>query len=180
MKPADAQLLQTLQQRFEQHGHRHAGIAWADVQVRLQARPAALRTLAAMEATGGEPDVIAQDAASGMLTFCDCAAESPSGRRSLCYDLQGLQARKEHRPAHSAVEMAAEMGLTLLTEAQYLALQALGPVDTKTSSWLLTPPALRAQGGALFGDHRYGRSFVYHNGAQSYYAVRGFRGLLSV
>lgn len=180
MKPADAQLLQTLQQRFEQHGHRHAGIAWTDVQARLQARPAALRTLAAMEATGGEPDVIAQDAASGMLTFCDCAAESPSGRRSLCYDLQGLQARKEHRPAHSAVEMAAEMGLTLLTEAQYLALQALGPVDTKTSSWLLTPPALRAQGGALFGDHRYGRSFVYHNGAQSYYAVRGFRGLLSV
>jgi hypothetical protein len=133
-----------------------------------------------MEDTGGEPDVIGRDDASGRLTFCDCAAESPVGRRSLCYDAQALDARKEHKPQGSAVGLAEAMGILLPDEAQYRALQALGDFDTKTSSWIATPADVRALGGALFGDRRYGRVFVYHNGAQSYYAARGFRGLLHV
>ncbi len=173
-------LLHTLQQRFEQHPQRHPGLDWASVLARLQASPAALAALAAMEASGGEPDVIGQDAASGTYRFCDCAAESPSGRRSLCFDDEALAARKEHKPEGSAVQTAAAMGIELLDEAQYRALQELGEFDTKTSSWVATPVELRALGGALFCDRRYGRVFTYHNGAQSYYAARGFRGLLRV
>jgi len=172
-------LLQTLNARFAKHGHRHQGVAWADVQARLDGHSAALHSLGEMERTGGEPDVIGHDAA-GRLMFCDCAPESPAGRRSLCYDREALDARKEHKPQGSAVETAAAMGVELLDETQYHALQALGEFDRKTSSWLLTPPALRRLGGALFGDRRYGRVFVYHNGVQSYYAARGFRGLLRV
>lgn len=168
-------LLQILKRRFDQHAARHAGIAWAAVQARLQGHAAALQSLRRMEDTGGEPDVIGQDPASGALTFCDCAAESPAGRRSLCYDQDALDARKEHRPQGSAVATAAAMGIQLLTEAQYRDLQRLGEFDLKTSSWIRTPPAVRALGGALFCDRRYGQVFVYHNGAQSYYAARGFR-----
>ena len=174
------ELLQALKIRFEKNMHRHKAIAWADVGARLEAHPGALKPLREMEATGGEPDVIGQDRKTGRLTFCDCAAETPGGRRSLCYDRQALDARKEHKPESSAVEMAAAMGIELLTEEQYRELQALGEFDLKTSSWIATPPDLRALGGALFGDRRYGRVFVYHNGAQSYYAARGFRGLLRV
>lgn len=173
-------LLATLQQRFEHHPQRHPTTTWAQVQARLADQPHALRTLAAMEATGGEPDVVelpgqGGDAKGAVITFCDCAPESPTGRRSLCYDDAGLQSRKENRSAGSAAETAAAMGLRLLSEVEYLALQALGPFDQKTSSWLLTPEALRREGGALFGDFRYGRAFVYHNGAQSFHAARGFR-----
>ena len=173
-------LLQVLKRRFEAHAPRHEGIAWSEVLARLEARPEALRSLAQMESTGGEPDVIGQDAATGLLTFCDCAAESPSGRRSLCYDPDALDTRKEHKPQGSAVGMAAAMGVQLLNEAQYRALQQLGEFDTKTSSWISTPPELRSLGGALFCDRRYGQVFVYHTGAQSYYAARGFRGWLQV
>jgi hypothetical protein len=142
--------------------------------------PQALASLAQMEATGGEPDVIGEDAGTGHYLFCDCATETPSGRRSLCFDSDALNARKENRPAGSVMEMAATMGIQLLTEAQYRALQQLGEFDLKTSSWIATPPEVRALGGALFGDRRYGQVFVYHNGAQSYYAARGFRGVLQV
>lgn len=176
----DHDLLGTLEARFAAHMGRHPGIAWADVRARLDAQPAALRGLGEMEATGGEPDVIGVDATTGQYLFCDCAAESPAGRRSVCYDADALASRKEHKPATSAVEMAEAMGIVLLGEAEYHALQALGEFDTKTSSWLRTPPELRARGGALFGDRRYGRVFIYHNGASSYYAVRGFRGMLRV
>jgi hypothetical protein len=174
------ELLPALKARFERNMHRHEGIAWADVQARLERSPHALRALHAMEATGGEPDVIGRDRDSGHVTFCDCAAESPAGRRSLCYDREALDARKEHKPQGSAVEAAAEMGIDLLTEEQYRELQRLGEFDTKTSSWVRTPPDVRSLGGALFCDRRYGRVFVYHNGAQSYYAARGFRGSLRV
>jgi hypothetical protein len=174
------QLLRTLRSRFEQHPARHAGLAWAQVLARLDAAPAALKALAAMEASGGEPDVIGVDAGTGELLFCDCAAESPSGRRSLCFDEDALHARKENKPQGSAAGLAREMGVELLSEAQYRALQQLGEFDLKTSSWIATPDELRALGGALFGDRRYGRVFVYHNGAQSYYAARGFRALLRV
>lgn len=173
-------LLQALQARFEKHMHRHQGIAWVDVRSKLEDNPDALRSLREMEATGGEPDVIAKDAAAGHYTFCDCSAESPSGRRSTCYDREALESRKENRPASSALEMAAAMGIELLTEAQYRELQTLGDFDTKTSSWIKTPSDVRALGGALFCDRRYGKVFVYHNGAQSYYAARGFRGTLRV
>jgi len=178
-------LLQTLKRRFEKHPKRHAGVAWADVQARLDAQPAALASLQAMEASGGEPDVVVHEAFSssakkGRLVFCDCAAESPAGRRSLCFDREALDARKEHKPEGNAVERAAEMGLALLDEAQYRALQTLGEFDLKTSSWIATPAAVRKLGGALFCDRRYGQVFTYHNGAQSYYASRGFRGLLKV
>jgi hypothetical protein len=172
-------LLRTLQTRFESHPQRHPAIAWADVQARLEHAPDALATLFAMEASGGEPDVIGRDE-QGRLLFCDCCAESPAGRRSLCYDREALDARKAHKPRSSAVEEAAAMGVELLSEEQYRALQALGEFDGKTSSWIATPADVRALGGALFADRRYGRVFVYHNGAQSYYAVRGFRGLLRV
>lgn len=173
-------LLETLKARFDDNTRRHAGIAWDDVRARLEGRPDALRSLREMEGTGGEPDVIGQDAETGRVTFCDCSAESPVGRRSACYDRDALDSRKEHKPHRSAVEMAAAMGAALLTEAEYLELQRLGEFDTKTSSWIETPPEVRALGGALFGDRRYGRVFVYHNGAQSYYAARGFRGVLRV
>lgn len=173
-------LLAALKARFDRNMQRHPGVAWSDVLARLEARPAALQSLAAMEATGGEPDVIGQAGPAARITFCDCAAESPAGRRSLCYDGAARNARKENRPPASAVEAAAEMGIELLTEEQYRELQKLGEFDLKTSSWILTPPQVRALGGALFCDRRYGRVFVYHNGAQSYYAARGFRGSLSV
>ena len=175
-----AGLLATLQQRFGQHPERHPGLAWTTVEARLAAHPKQLAVLAAMEASGGEPDVIAQDPATGALSFCDCAAESPAGRLSLCYDDAALAARKLHKPAGSAVALAASLGIELLDEAQYRHLQTLGAFDTKTSSWLRTPPAIRQLGGALFGDRRYGQVFTYHNGAESYYAARGFRGLLTV
>lgn len=172
-------LLQALKARFDKHMRRHAGIAWADVQARLEGHADALRSLQQMEATGGEPDVIGRDAA-GRFIFCDCAAESPAGRRSTCYDAEARTSRKENRPEASAVEMAAEMGIELLTEDQYRTLQTLGEFDAKTSSWISTPPEVRALGGALFCDRRYGQVFVYHNGAQSYYAARGFRGSIQV
>ena len=174
------ELLAILQARFDRHTHRHPDIAWADVRARLEGRPEALQVLAGMEDTGGEPDVVGLDAATGRIAFCDCAAESPGGRRSICYDGEALAARKEHKPKTSAAEMARELGVELLTEAQYHGLQALGEFDTRTSSWLATPPEVRARGGALFGDRRYGRVFVYHNGAESYYAARGFRGWFAV
>jgi hypothetical protein len=174
------ELLRTLEARFERHMHRHPGIAWAEVLARLEGRPAALRSLQAMESTGGEPDVIGHDEKTRQIAFCDCSAESPAGRRSLCYDAAALDARKENRPQGSAAGLAAEMGIDLLTEAQYRALQELGEFDLKTSTWISTPPDVRALGGALFCDRRYGRVFVYHNGAQSYYAARGFRGVLTV
>lgn len=175
----DLDQLSTLQARFEQHPHRHKGIAWADVVTRVTDNVPKLKALDAMERTGGEPDVIGRDGKDGFI-FADCSAESPAGRRSLCYDQAGLESRKEHRPVGNAVEAAAAMGIELLDEAGYHALQELGEFDLKTSSWLFTPAGLRAKGGALFGDRRYGRVFIYHNGAQSYYAARGFRGLLRV
>ncbi|MCL4847118.1 MAG: DUF4256 domain-containing protein [Acidobacteria bacterium] len=181
MKPQPRRdLLQTLRHRFEQHAHRHERMAWDEVRVRLEGSLDALGSLRQMEDTGGEPDVIGRDDETGLYTFCDCSPESPSGRRSLCYDGEALDARKQHKPQGSAVEMAAAMGLRLLTEDQYRALQRLGEFDTKTSSWISTPSEVRSLGGALFGDRRYGRVFVYHNGAQSYYAARGFRGWLTV
>lgn len=176
----DDALLQALQTRFGGNMGRHRDIAWADVMARLEASPGALAALRAMEATGGEPDVIGRDGAAGRIAFCDCAAETPTGRRSLCYDGAALDARKEAKPSGSAVDTAREMGIELLTEEQYGALQQLGEFDLKTSSWLLTPPDIRKGGGALYGDRRYGRVFTYHNGAQSYYAARGFRGTLTV
>ena len=172
------ELLQALEARFAKHMDRHKGIAWAKVRSRLEGNPGALRSLHEMEASGGEPDVIGQDAGTGGYTFCDCSAESPSGRRSICYDRKALESRKENKPKNSALEMAGAMGIELLTEAQYRELQKLGEFDTKTSSWIATPPDVRALGGALFCDRRYGKVFVYHNGAESYYAARGFRGLL--
>jgi hypothetical protein len=174
------QLLQTLKTRFDEHMARHKGVAWDDVAARLDAHPAALKSLQAMEASGGEPDVIDRDQKTGTITFCDCSPETPSGRRSLCFDRQALDARKENKPEGSAVEMAASMGIALLTEEQYRALQTLGEFDLKTSSWIATPKDVRAQGGALYCDRRYGRVFTYHNGAQSYYAARGFRGAFSI
>ena len=178
--PEREELLRTLEHRFESHMPRHQGIAWAEVRARLDGDAAALRALRQMEGTGGEPDVIGRDDATGRVTFCDCSAESPAGRRSLCYDGEALASRKEHKPEGSAIEMAASMGVDLLTEDDYRALQLLGAFDTKTSSWIATPSDVRALGGALFCDRRYGRVFVYHNGAQSYYAARGFRGMLRV
>lgn len=174
------QLLQGLKARFEKHPNRHPGLAWAAVLARLDASPAALKSLHDMEASGGEPDVIGHDKATGQVLFCDCAAESPAGRRSLCYDREALDARKENKPERNAMDAAAAMGVELLSEAQYRELQQLGEFDLKTSSWIATPPDVRERGGALFCDRRYGRVFVYHNGVQSYYAARGFRGLLKV
>lgn len=174
------QLLQTLKRRFDAHMRRHPELSWAAVRTRLEADPQSLRVLQAMEASGGEPDVVVLDAHAEPLTFCDCAAESPAGRRSLSYDGEALASRKENKPQGSAVELAAELGIELLNEQQYRALQALGEFDLKTSSWIATPAPIRALGGALFCDRRYGQVFTYHNGAQSYYAARGFRGLLRV
>jgi hypothetical protein len=174
------ELLKTLKARFEKNMHRHAGLAWADAQARLLGNPAALKSLKEMEATGGEPDVVGGAKDSGQLIFCDCSPESPTGRRSTCYDAEARASRKEHKPEASAVEMAAAMGIELMTEEQYRDLQKLGEFDAKTSSWIETPSDVRALGGALFCDRRYGKVFVYHNGAQSYYAARGFRGWLRV
>ena len=181
MKTAERErMLTTLRTRFEKNVHRHKGLAWAKVQTTLGTTPAALVSLQKMEATGGEPDVIGRDGGTGRYLFCDCSAESPAGRRSLCYDREALDARKDNKPEGSAIEAAAAMGIELLTEDQYRALQQLGEFDTKTSSWIATPGDVRALGGSLFCDRRYGRVFVYHNGAQSYYAARGFRGVLRV
>ena len=173
-------LLRTLERRFADNMPRHQGIAWDDVRARLERDADALEAIRQMEATGGEPDVIGRDKAAGHVTFCDCSAESPTGRRSLCYDGEALASRKENKPEGSAVETAAAMGIALLTEDEYHALQRLGTFDTKTSSWIATPSDVRALGGSLFGDRRYGRVFIYHNGAQSYYGARAFRGLLRV
>lgn len=173
-------LLACLRQRFEANPQRHPGIIWTEVLGRLEKHPEKLNALAAMEGSGGEPDVVGRDGKSGEVTFFDCSPETPKGRVSLCYDRAGLESRKEHKPASSAMEMAAAMGVALLTEAEYAMLQTLGEFDRKTSSWLATDPAMRALGGALFGDRRYGRVFFYHNGAQSYYAARGFRASLRV
>lgn len=173
-------LLRTLNTRFEKNMHRHEGITWAKVHAKLDGNPVALRSLLEMEASGGEPDLIGGDNVDGPFTFCDCSAESPAGRRSLCYDREALDMRKEHKPQGSALEMAAAIGIDLLTEEQYRELQRFGEFDTKTSSWISTPPDVRSLGGALFCDRRYGKVFTYHNGAQSYYAARGFRGALQV
>jgi hypothetical protein len=175
-----AALLRILENRFEQNKNRHKGMAWAKVRAKLEASPAKLWSLDEMEQSGGEPDVVGQDKKTGDYIFFDCSAESPKGRRSLCYDGEALAARKEHKPKDSALDMAAAMGIELLSEEQYRQLQQLGDFDTKTSSWIITPPAIRALGGALFGDRRYNTVFTYHNGADSYYAARGFRGALKV
>ena len=174
------QLLKTLKARFEKNTARHKGLQWEDVQKRLEAAPEKLRSLSEMESTGGEPDVIARDKKTGEFLFYDCAAESPKGRRSVCYDREALDARKEFKPKANAMEMAAAMGVELLTEEQYRELQQLGEFDTKTSSWIKTPAEIRKLGGALFCDRRYDHVFTYHNGAESYYAARGFRGCLRV
>jgi hypothetical protein len=173
-------LFATLQTRFEQHKYRHPNIEWKAVQAKLELNEQKLWSLLQMEQTEGEPDVIGYDAATNEYLFCDCVAESPKGRRSLCYDQQALEARKENKPKNSAIAMANEMGVTILSETEYRQLQQLEKVDSKTSSWLLTPTAIRQLGGAIFGDYRYGQVFLYHNGAESYYAARGFRGLLRV
>jgi hypothetical protein len=173
-------LLGTLEARFEQNIGRHRGVKWSEVRARLESMPAKLRSLGEMEESGGEPDVVGHDRKTGEVVFVDCSAESPAGRRSICYDREALDSRKEHKPAGCASEMAAAMGIEMLTEEQYRDLQELGRFDTKTSSWVLTPPSIRKLGGALFCDRRYDRVFVYHNGAQSYYAARGFRGVLRV
>lgn len=174
------ELFKTLKARFEKNKHRHKGIEWAKVQEKLEASAKKLRSLYEMEETGGEPDVVAYDKKTGEYVFYDCAPETPKGRRNVCYDHEALEARKEHKPENSAVEMAADMGIELLTEEQYRQLQELGNFDTKTSSWVKTPADIRKLDGALFCDRRYGHVFVYHNGAQSYYGVRGFRGSLRV
>jgi len=179
-KEQTEELLAKLKARFEKHMSRHKGMDWQKVEARLEADPKKLQSLHAMESTGGEPDVIGQDTKTGEIIFCDCAAESPSGRRSVCYDREALESRKENRPENCATEMAAAMGVRLLTEAEYRDLQKLGCFDAKTSSWVETPAAIRKLGGALFCDRRYDTVFVYHNGAQSYYAARGFRGILLV
>ena len=173
-------LIQTLKDRFEKNMHRHAGIDWNAVQEKLLASPAKLQALSEMEGTGGEPDVIGRDAATGEFLFCDCSPESPAGRRSLCFDRKALDSRKENKPVGNADAMASSIGIELLTEQQYRELQELGEFDRKTSSWVSTPAKIRELGGALFCDRRYGQVFVYHNGAESYYAARGFRGLLKV
>lgn len=181
LSPAQREeLLGTLKSRFEKHMKRHKGLEWASVQTRLEAHPEKLWTLNEMEKTGGEPDVIALDKKTGEYIFYDCSAESPPGRRSFCYDREALQSRKENKPKNSAMDMAAAMGIEMLTEEQYRELQRLGNFDTKTSSWIKTPSAIRNLGGAIFADYRYGQVFVYHNGAESYYAARGFRGWLRV
>lgn len=177
---ARATLLKTLEARFTKHAARHKGIAWDDVLARIDGDGAAIDALHAMEQSGGEPDVIERVKKGGAIVFCDCSAESPAGRRSLCYDQAALDARKEAKPAGSAVQTAADMGVTLLDEAQYRALQELGAFDLKTSSWIATPAPIRKLGGALFCDRRYNHVFTYHNGVQSYYAARGFRARLVV
>lgn len=174
------ELLTRVKARFENNLNRHKGLEWADVQAKLEAHPEKLWSLNEMERTGGEPDVVGYDEKTGEYIFCDCSAESPKGRRSLCYDREALASRKKYKPENSAVDMAASMGIELLTEDQYRELQKCGNFDLKTSSWVKTPAKIRNLGGALFCDRRYDTVFVYHNGAESYYAARGFRGLLKV
>ena len=174
------ELLSELKARFEENMNRHKGLEWAKVQAKLEANTKKLWSLSEMERTGGEPDVVGFDKKTGEYIFYDCSSESPKGRRSLCYDRQALDDRKEHKPKNSAIDMAAAMGIELLTEEQYRELQKLGNFDTKTSSWITTPSEIRKLGGAIFADYRFGRVFVYHNGAESYYAGRAFRGSLRV
>jgi hypothetical protein len=174
------ELIGILKTRFEKNMHRHEGLEWQRIQEKLEASPEKLWSLDEMEVTGGEPDVIGYDQKTDEYLFYDCALESPKGRRSLCYDREALDARKEHKPANSVADSAAEMGVELLDEAQYRELQQFGKFDTKTSSWLKTPADIRKLGGAIFGDYRYGKIFIYHNGAESYYAARGFRAALRV
>lgn len=174
------ELISVLKARFEKNMKRHEGLDWAAAQARLEAHPEKLWTLNEMETTGGEPDVVGYDEQAGEYIFFDCSAESPEGRRNVCYDREALEARRKNKPENSALDMAAAMGIALLTEEDYRALQKLGDFDTKTSSWVQTPPEIRKRGGALFCDRRYGHVFVYHNGADSYYGARGFRGALRV
>lgn len=174
------ELLSILKNRFEKNKSRHKGIEWPKVQAKLEANIGKLWSLHEMELTGGEPDVVGHDKKTGEFIFCDCSAESPKGRRSICYDHEALESRKEHKPKNSALGMAEEMGIEILTEEQYRELQKLGNFDMKTSSWLKTPANIRKLGGAIFGDFRFGTVFVYHNGAESYYGARAFRGLLRV
>lgn len=174
------ELLSTLKTRFEQHKHRHKGMEWAEIQAKIETDAGKLWSLNEMEKTGGEPDVVAYDKKTGEFIFYDCSAESPKGRRSFCYDGQAFASRKENKPDNSALDAAAAMGIELLTEEQYRGLQQLGNFDTKTSSWVKTPANIRKLGGALFCDRRYDTVFLYHNGAESYYAARGFRGSLRV
>lgn len=176
----EKKLLEALYHRFLQHMHRHESIHWDSIMKRLQDHPEKLWSIHQMERTEGEPDVVDFNRKTGEYIFMDCSLQSPAGRRSLCFDAAALAARKEHKPSGSAVAMAHDMGIELLDEAHYRFLQNLGPFDTKTSSWIVTPPDIRKMGGALFADYRYGHVFVYHNGAESYYAARGFRGLLRV
>jgi len=181
LSPAQREeLLSTLKERFEKNMNRHKGLEWTKVQAKLEANSEKLWSLSEMERTGGEPDVVGHDKKTGEYVFYDCSAESPKGRRSICYDGEALRARKEHKPENNAIDMATAMGLELLTEEQYRELQKLGEFDTKTSSWIVTPPDIRKLGGALFCDRRYGHVFVSHNGAESYYAARGFRGSLRI
>jgi hypothetical protein len=174
------ELLRTLEARFEKNMVRHKGLEWAKIQAKLDASAKKLWSLNEMERTGGEPDVVGHDKLTGEYVFYDCSEESPKGRRSVCYDREALEARKENKPKDNAIDVAAAMGIEILTEGQYRHLQKLGNFDTKTSSWVITPPDIRKLGGALFGDYRYGQVFVYHNGAESYYAARGFRGSLRI
>ena len=178
--PQREELLNTLKARFAKNMNRHKGLEWAKVQAKLEDNPAKLWSLSEMENTGGEPDVVGQDKKTGDYIFYDCAAETPKGRRSFCYDREALESRKENKPANNAVDMAAAMGIELLTEGEYRELQKLGAFDLKTSSWVKTPADIRKLGGALFCDRRYNHVFVYHNGAESYFAARGFRGSLKV
>ena len=175
-----SELFKILRKRFEKHMDRHPGLSWPEIQTKLESQPQKLWTLNEMEETGGEPDVVAFEEETGSYLFFDCSEESPKGRRSLCYDLKAWESRKEHKPKNSAIELATEMGIEMLTEEQYFQLQQLGNFDNKTSSWVLTPDDIRGKGGAIFGDYRFGRVFIYHNGAESYYAARGFRGSLKV
>ncbi len=181
LKPAKCEeLLEILKARFEANMHRHVDLEWAKVQAKLESAPERLRSLNEMERTGGEPDVVGHDGTKGEYIFFDCSAQSPDGRRSVCYDREALESRKKHKPDNNALDMAASMGIELLTEEQYRELQKLGEFDTKTSSWVKTPSEIRELGGAIFCDRRYNTVFVYHNGAESYYAARGFRGSLRV
>lgn len=181
LSPAEREeLLKTVKVRFEENMDRHKGLEWANVQTRLEANPEKLWSLNEMERTGGEPDVVGCDRKGGKYIFFDCSPQSPKGRTALCYDRAALESRKEHKPNGNAVDMAEAMGIEMLTEEQYLELQKLGEFDTKTSSWIKTPADMRKLGGALFGDRRFGRVFFYHNGAESYYSGRGFRGSLKV
>ncbi|MDF1573123.1 MAG: DUF4256 domain-containing protein [Bacteroidales bacterium] len=174
------QLLEILRKRFEKNMHRHKDLQWSKIEARLETNPEKLWSLNAMEETGGEPDVIAYDTKNDAYVFYDCSPESPKGRRSICYDQEALDSRKQNKPKNSAMGMASEMGIELLNESQYRDLQKTGKFDAKTSSWVLTPTTIRALGGAIYGDWRYGQVFIYHNGAESYYAARGFRGWLKV